>query len=237
MQQTISHQMMGYDRASTMFSPDGRLLQVEYARKSVKSGTSVIALVCTDGIVMIADRRILDKLIVPNSIEKISQIDGHVAAAASGIVSDGRLLIEKAQLLAQQHKVTYDSDVDVNTIVKELCNIKQSYTQYGGARPFGISLLIAGVDSTGPRLYMTDPAGIYWEYKATAIGEGEDELKEILSKQYKENITMQDGLKLGISALKTVLGKEFSLDRIEAVTIEKGKEFKNLGKDQLKRLK
>jgi len=235
MQPTMSHQAMGYDRTSTMFSPDGRLLQVEYAKKTVKQGTSALGLVCKDGVLLVADKRILDKLMVPKSVEKVFQVDEHLAATASGILSDGRILIEKAQVLAQQHRVTYDEPIDTHSLVKEICNIKQAYTQYGGARPFGVSLLFAGVDGSA-NLFVTDPTGIYFEYKATAIGEAEDELKEILTKQYKENMTIADGIKLSIDALKKVLGKEFSIDRIDGVYITKDKaKFHRLTKDSIKK--
>lgn len=235
MQPTMSHQAMGYDRTSTMFSPDGRLLQVEYAKKTVKQGTSALGLVCKDGVLLIADKRILDKLMVPKSVEKIFQVDDHMAATASGILSDGRILIEKAQVLAQQHRVTYDEPIDTHSLVKEICNIKQAYTQYGGARPFGVSLLFAGVDGSA-NLFVTDPTGIYFEYRATAIGEAEDELKEILGKQYKESMSIADGVKLSISALKKVLGKEFSIDRIDGVYITKDKaKFHRLTKDSIKK--
>lgn len=231
----MSHQAMGYDRTSTMFSPDGRLLQVEYAKKTVKQGTSALGLVCKDGVLLVADKRILDKLMVPKSIEKVFQVDDHIAATASGILSDGRILIEKAQVLAQQHRVTYDEPMDTHTLVKEICNIKQAYTQYGGARPFGVSLLFAGVDGLA-QLFVTDPTGIYFEYKATAIGESEDELKDILSKEYKENMSISDGIKLSIDALKKVLGKEFNLDRIDGVFITKDPvKFCRLTKDIIKK--
>src|SRR3989344_2809325 len=116
MQTSMQHQMMGYDRAATMFSPDGHLLQVEYAKKTVRQGTNAIGIVCKDGVLLIADRRISEKLIVPESVEKIFQIDSHIGAAASGIVSDGRILVERAQILAQQHRVTYDSPIDTQSV-------------------------------------------------------------------------------------------------------------------------
>src|SRR3989338_6044704 len=106
MQPQMSHQAMGYDRTSTMFSPDGRLLQVEYAKKTVKQGTSAIGVVCKDGVVLVADKRIVEKLIVPESVEKVFQVDEHIGATASGIISDGRVLIERSQVLSQQHKIT-----------------------------------------------------------------------------------------------------------------------------------
>ena len=231
----VSHQMMGYDRASTMFSPDGRLLQVEYAKKTVKQGTSALGIVCKDGVLLLADKRFIEKLVVLSTMEKVFQIDDNIAAAAAGIVSDGRILIEKAQIIAQQHRVTYDEPIDTYSLVKEICNVKQAYTQYGGARPFGVSLLVAGVNKR-PRLFLTDPTGIYWEYKATAIGESEDELKEILSNEYKDGMSVDDGLKLGMNALKKVLGKEFNLDRLDGGIIRTSdKKFHKLTKDQLRK--
>ena len=102
MQATMSHQMMGYDRAITMFSPDGRLLQVEYAKKTVRQGSTAIGMVCSDGVLLVTDKRMVDPLIVPESVEKVFQIDDHIGATAAGIVSDARVLIERAQLKAQQ---------------------------------------------------------------------------------------------------------------------------------------
>lgn len=174
--QQVQHQMMGYDRAITMFSPDGRLLQVEYAKKTVKQGSTAIGVVCRDGVVLIADKRIVDPLIIPEAVEKIFQIDDHIGATASGILSDARVLIERAQIKAQQHQVTYDTPVDVDEVVKDVCNLKQMCTQSGGLRPFGVSLLITGVDQQGPKLFETDPTGIFFQFKAAAIGEGETEV-------------------------------------------------------------
>ncbi len=143
MVEPMPHQLMGYDRAITMFSPDGRLLQVEYAKKTVRQGSTAIGVVCSDGVLLVTDKRIVDNLIVTESVEKIWQIDDHIGATASGILSDARVLIERAQLKAQQHKVTYDTAVDVITIVKDIANLKQICTQSGGLRPFGVSVLIA----------------------------------------------------------------------------------------------
>ena len=234
-QQANNHQMMGYDRTSTMFSPDGRLLQVEYAKKTVKQGTNAMGLVCKDGVVLIADKRILDKFIVPKSVEKVFQVDEHVAATASGILSDGRILIERAQVVAQQHKVTYDEPIDIQSLVKDICNIKQQYTQYGGARPFGVSILFGGVD-TEPRLFLTEVTGIFFEYKAAVIGENEIEIRAILEKEYKESLSVDDGIRLGIKALKKVLGREFDIERIDGAYIKTSeKKFKRLEGNILKK--
>jgi len=235
--ESMQHQMMGYDRTSTMFSPDGRLLQVEYAKKTVKQGTSAIGIVCKDGVLLVADKRITENLILPHSVEKVSQVDDHMGATASGILSDGRILIDKARLIAQQHRVTYDSPMDTLSLVKYLCDIKQSYTQFGGARPFGVSLLVAGINDD-PELFMTDPTGIYFQYKATAIGEGENDIKQILNREYKENLSVDDGLKLAIKSLKKVLGKEFNIKRIDAAYIKtKDKKFHKLTPEELNKLR
>ena len=234
--ETMQHQMMGYDRTSTMFSPDGRLLQVEYAKKTVKQGSTAMGIVCKDGVLLIADKRINEPLVVPASVEKVFQVDDHIGATASGILSDGRILIDKARLMAQQHRVTYDEPIDTASLVKEICDIKQQFTQFGGARPFGVSLLFAGVNDI-PELFLTDPTGIYFQYKATAIGEAENEIKDILNKEYKDTMDLEEGSKLAIRALKKVLGKDFDIKRVDGAYIKMDeKKFKRIDTKYLTKL-
>ena len=235
--QPMPHQLMGYDRAITMFSPDGRLLQVEYAKKTVRQGSTAIGMVCKDGILLVADKRIVDPLIIPEKVEKIFQVDDHIACTASGILSDARVLIERAQLKSQQNKVTFDSPIDVISTVKDVCSLMQICTQSGGLRPFGVSLLMAGVDTEGPVLYETDPTGIYFQFRATAIGEGEPEIEEILEKDFKDTMTIEEGLKLALFALNKVLDKGFSADRVDAAFVTTAqKQFTKVGKDKLERV-
>lgn len=241
MQQTQQAQMqqaqqMGYDRTSAMFSPDGRLLQVEYAKKSVRQGPNAIGIVCKDGVVLVADRRLAGRLLVPESIEKVHQVDDHIGATISGIISDGRVLIEKAQVLSQQHRVTYDGPIDTHSLVKEICNIKQMYTQVGGARPFGVSILFAGVDDTGAHLFITDPTGIYFEFKATAMGENDSEIKDILDKEYKESLSVEDGINLAIRTLKKVLGKGFDANRLDGAYVKSSdKKFVKITREKFRK--
>jgi len=235
--QPMTHQMMGYDRAITMFSPDGRLLQVEYAKKTVRQGSAAIGIVCKDGIVLVTDKRIVDKLIVPESLEKIFQIDDHLWATAAGILSDARVLIERAQLKAQQHRVTYDSPLDTLSAVKDICSLKQICTQSGGLRPFGVSLLVAGIENGEAKLFETDPTGIYFQYKATAIGEGEPEIEEILHKNYKESITIEEAKKLAIKALVKVIDKDIDVTRIDCAHIlMKDKKFRKSSKEEIQKI-
>ncbi|MBI2653215.1 archaeal proteasome endopeptidase complex subunit alpha [Candidatus Woesearchaeota archaeon] len=237
MQQPMPHQLMGYDRAITMFSPDGRLLQVEYAKKTVRQGSTAIGMVCSDGVLLVADKRVVDSLVVPESVEKIWQIDEHIGAAASGILSDARVLIDRAQLRAQQNRVTYDSEIDTLTIVKDMCDLKQICTQSGGLRPFGVSVLVAGIDNHTPKLFETDPIGIYFQYRATAIGEGEIEVEEILHNEYKQDSTIEEGLKLSLKALKKVLGENFNIERIDAAYINSAdKKFRRFAKQRLEKV-
>lgn len=229
-------QRMGYDRSITMFSPDGRLLQVEYAKKTVRQGSTAIGIVCKDGIVLVSDKRIVGKLVVPEAVEKTFQIDDHIAATASGIISDARVLIERAQIKAQQHRVTYDSKIDILDIVKDMCSLKQICTQSAGLRPFGVSLLVAGVDSDNePKLFMTDPTGIFFRYRAAVIGEGEVEIEKILQKKYKPTMTIEEGIALAIEFLKGFLNADFSLERLDIAYITvKDKKFKKASKENLK---
>ncbi len=231
-------QKMGYDRSITMFSPDGRLLQVEYAKKTVKQGTTAIGFTCKDGILLISDKRIMDKLIVPEAVEKIFKVDEHIVATASGIISDARVLVERAQMKAQQHKVTYDTPIDIISIVKDIGNLSQVTTQSAGLRPFGVSLLVAGVDANGDiRLYQTDPTGMYFRYRATAIGEYDGEIEKILQKKYKQSITIKDALKLGVDILKKILKNNFNMERIDTAYItSKERVFKKFPKEEIKKL-
>src|SRR6266508_2453964 len=169
---------MAYDRAITVFSPDGRLFQVEYARVAVTRGNTTVGLKFKNGIVLMADKKIGSRLVETSSIEKIFQIDEHVGAATSGLVADARVLVDYARLVAQINKVTYSERIGVDLLVKRICDYKQNYTQYGGVRPFGTALLVAGVDDLGTHLFETDPSGALVSYKAGSIGQGRQALQK-----------------------------------------------------------
>ena len=232
----MQNQVMGYDRAATMFSPDGHLLQVEYAEKTVRLGSASIGIACKDGAVIVSDRRTRDKLIVSNSANKIFEIDSHIMASAAGILSDARVLIERGQLIAQQHRVTYDSGIDVESVIKDLANVKQQFTQYGGARPFGVSVMVAGITGEKSKLFVSDVTGNYFEYKASAIGENDEKIREILREEYTSEITVEEGLKLALKIFKHILGKNFDTSRFDTGIIKTDdKQLKRLDEAELRK--
>ena len=219
----MQHQAMGYDRTATMFSPEGHLLQVEYAEKTVRLGSSSIGIVCSDGVFILADKRIDDKLIVAKSASKVYEVDVHIIASVAGIVSDARVLVEKAQILSQQHRVTYDSPIEPELVVKEISNIKQQFSQYGGARPFGVSLMIAGINNGKPELYTSDVTGNYLGYHTNAIGEDDEKIKVKLREKYSKDLTIKKGIKLALEIFKEIQGTKFDINRFELAFIKKDK--------------
>lgn len=233
----IQHQQMGYDRAATMFAPDGHILQVEYAEKMIRLGAASVGIICKDSVVIVSDRRKKDSLVVEESANKINEIDDHIICVSAGMVSDARVLIDKARLIAQQHRVTYDSESSTESIVRDISDIKQQFTQYGGARPFGVSMMFAGINGE-PVLYTTDITGNYLRYKANAIGEDDDKIRKILKEKYREGLSYKEGLKLALDIFKDVHGDNFDIERFDAGILrkegEKTKILRISGKDILK---
>ena len=211
----MQHQAMGYDRAATMFSPDGHLLQVEYAEKTVRLGSSSIGLVCKEGVVIVADRRVRDKLLAHESANKIFEIDHHIMATSAGILADARILVDQAQVLAQQNRVMYDTPAEPITIIRMIADRKQAFTQYGGARPYGVSIMLGGINKSKSHLYASDVTGNFFTYKANAIGENDERIKEMLRSDYKENVSIDEGIKFCMKIFKEVLGKNFETSRFE----------------------
>ncbi len=197
----------GYDRGS-LFSPQGRLFQVEYASQAVARGSTALALKTKESVIMLAERRLRTRLIDPSSIKKIFVIDDHVGVVAAGISADARVLIEHARQLSQIFRLTYGDRCSVEYIVRRLANIKQSYTQYSGVRPFGVSLLIIGIDDGGLRIYNTEPSGAYWGYHAVAIGNGANNVNRFLEQHYQEHLSHEKGIRLGLEAMARVMSVE-----------------------------
>ncbi len=211
----MQHQAMGYDRAATMFSPEGHLLQVEYAEKTVKLGSNSVGIVCKDGVVIVADKRIRDNLIAAESAVKVFEVDEHVMATAAGIASDARVLVDRARLLSQQHRVSYGTPIDPISVIQMIADNKQAYTQYGGSRPYGVAIMIAGVSKGRGHLYTSDITGNFFAYKANSIGENDEQVKEELRKGVSENMTMDEAVKFVMKIFKDLLGKNFEVSRFD----------------------
>tara|TARA_B100001245_G_scaffold106791_1_gene77912 strand:+ start:276 stop:1001 length:726 start_codon:yes stop_codon:yes gene_type:complete len=211
----------GYDHGVSTFSPDGRLYQVEYARESVKRGTTTVGLIYKDGVVLIVDKRIQSKLVITDSIEKMYQIDNHIGITTSGLVADARQLVDRARVQCQINRMTYGDAIPVSTLVKKMCDYKQSFTQYGGARPFGTALLIAGIDEDGVHLYETDPSGAYQSYHAGAIGRGRSSVIDHFEGKWKARMTKNAAIKLGLEALRESLEDDLNPETVEIASVDK----------------
>lgn len=181
----------GYDRAITVFSPDGRLYQVEYAIETVRRGTIAVGVKCKDGIVIAVEEK-PRKLQVSENPQKIFQIDDHVGVAAAGYIPDARSQVDNARFFSQSNKMIYDEAVEVETIAKHLADQCQQYTQYAGVRPYGVALILGGVVNNTPELFLTDPSGTYISYDAIAIGSGSDSVTDFLEKTYKDDLTLDE---------------------------------------------
>ncbi len=196
---------VGYDRAVALFSPDGRLFQVEYANEAVKKGSLTIGIKASEGVVLVAEKRQFSRL--AESAEKIKKVDDHVGLAFSGLFGDARVLIDDARVYAQVYRLTYGERIPVELLAKRICDIKQIYTQHGGVRPFGVAFLIVGVDRRGAHLIMTDPGGSYMGYKAAAVGANSQAAMEMLEKLYDDKLTLEDATLLALRILdKSVEG-------------------------------
>ncbi len=210
---------LGYDRAITIFSPDGRLFQVEYALEAVRRGWTALGLRCVDGIVLAVEKKKISPLIDPASMEKILKIDEHVGATFAGLSSDARILVDRARQEAQINRLLYDELIDVEVLTKKVSEVTQLYTQHAGVRPFGVALLIAGTDKFGPRLLMTEPSGAYAGYFAVAIGSGSQSVTEFFEKNYSPDLTIEKGITLALRALANVVEGGLDPARIEMAIV------------------
>lgn len=221
---------MGYDRAIVVYSPEGRIYQVEYARKAVEKATTAVGVVFEGGVV-IAAARTIQRLMVADSVEKISKIDEHIGAASCGILADCRVLIDYARVRAQVNRITYSEPIELAALVKDISDRKQRFTQLGGIRPFGVSLLVAGMDGV-PHLFETDPSGTLREWRAHAIGRGAKDAKKTLIEEYKDGMPRDKAIDLAVKALKTG-EKKIALRSTELGIIEGGK-FRLLSRNEVK---
>ncbi|RKS83524.1 proteasome alpha subunit [Haloarcula quadrata] len=228
------NEQQAYDRGITIFSPDGRLYQVEYAREAVKRGTASVGVRTEDGVVIAADRHARSPLIERDSIEKIHEIDSHVGVASAGHVADARQLIDVARRQSQVNRLRYDEPASVESLTKEITDYIQQYTQTGGARPFGVALLVAGIEDGEPRLFETDPSGTPYEWQAVAIGGSREDIQSFLEEEYAEGMDLEGGIELALRALASVNEDGLDATGVDIATIDvESKQFEKLAEDDI----
>ena len=208
----------GYDMTPTMYSPDGRIYQVEYAIETVKRGTLAIGIKAQNGVLVAVEEK-ARALQTSNITQKIFQVDRHIGVAAAGYIPDARIQVDRARLFAQSNKIAYDESVEVEMVSKHLADQCHQFTQYSGVRPYGVSLIIAGVDQKGESVYVTDPSGTYVSFAAVAIGAGAEEVNDFLEKTYADNITLEKGAALAIAAVNLKSNNEDGVKHIKMAFI------------------
>ena len=226
----------GYDRAITVFSPDGRLYQVEYAIETVKRGNIALGIKSKDGIIFAADERPRKLQIVEES-QKLFKIDQHIGIAAAGYIPDARSQVDNARFFSQSSKLVYDESVSIETVTKHIADQCQQYTQYAGARPIGVALIIGGIDENGNSLFLTDPSGTYIPYNAVAIGADSDRVTEFLKKHYKPEMTLEESKMLAISSINMISSDVKGSEHIKISQIKSDtKQFEIVDKNQITKL-
>lgn len=222
----------GYDMTPTMYSPDGRIYQVEYAIETVKRGTLAVGIKCKDGIIIAVEEK--PRALQSNDItQKIFKVDSHIGVAAAGYIPDARIQIENARMFSQGNRITYDESVEVETVAKHLADQCHQFTQYSGVRPYGVALIIAGVDQNGQSIYVTDPSGTYIEYVAVAIGAGSDDVTDFLEKNYSEGMSIDDISTLAVAAINLKIEKTEGVEHIKMAHIINGNKFVRVDKAEL----
>lgn len=225
-----------YDGAITIFSPEGRIYQVEYALELVKRGSPIVGVRCLEGTVLAAVEPQLSKLASPGTSKKIFKIDDHIGVAIAGLSPDARVLIRRARITAQSNRMTYSEPVDVEDLTSSVGDLLQTYTQNAGVRPFGVSLIFGGVDNHRVSLIATDPSGSYRGYKATSVGRNSDAAKEVLQKQYREDLGLDESIALSVDALRAAAQQEVVVQNLNIAVIPKEtREFRILSDEKVQK--
>ena len=223
----------GYDMTPTMYSPDGRIYQVEYAIETVKRGTIAIGILSKEGVILAVEEK-PRPLQTKNITQKIFQVDYHIGVAAAGYIPDARVQVDSARFFSQGNRMTYDESVEVATVAKHLADQAHQFTQYGGVRPNGVSMIIAGIDQKGESIYVTDPSGTYVQFSAIAIGAGSDDVNAFLEEHYKEDLSLEDAASLAIAAINLKAEAKDGVNNIKMAKITaKSKIFEKVSESDL----
>jgi proteasome alpha subunit len=223
--------VQAYDRG-VMFNPDGRLFQVEYAKEAVRKGATSIGMIAENSVVFVAHKNVVEPLAVPATIQKVFRIDAHIGATYSGMVADGLHIIDMARSSTQNHRLIYDDVKSVESLSKGISSYMMQATQYGGMRPYAVSMLVGGID-TEPRLFEIEPGASFLGYMADAIGVGKKVATEILIKEYKKNIGLEDAIALGVKILKKVSEDKLSEANLDIGYVVDSEEFMLLPPEKL----
>ncbi|KAH8608113.1 putative Proteasome subunit A N terminal signature Proteasome subunit [Trypanosoma vivax] len=213
-----------YDRGVNTFSPEGRIFQIEYAIEAIKLGSTSLGIQTPDAVLIAAEKRLPSSLVDPASMNKILEVDHHIGVVLSGMVADARILVEHARVEAQNHRFTYDEPMSVESCALAACDLSIQFGEGGGrkklmSRPFGVSLLIAGVDKNGPQLWQTDPSGTYTRYDAQAIGAWAEAAPTVLGELYHRNMSIEEAENLVVHILKQVMEEELTRNNVEIAVI------------------
>lgn len=222
-----------YDSRTTIFSPEGRLYQVEYAQEAISQAGTAIGILTTEGVVLACEKKITSKLLDNDgTAEKLYIINDSMIAAVAGMTSDASILVNNARVYGQQYLKTYNESVPCEMLIKKICDIKQGYTQHGGLRPFGVSFIYAGYDDRYEfQLFTSNPSGNYSGWKATSIGANNSAAQTLLKKDYKDDLTLKQGCELAIKILsKTMDSSNLNSEKVEFATLSKGKDNKIIRK-------
>jgi len=224
-----------YDRAITIFAPDGRIYQVEYAFETVRRGWTSLGIRTSSASVIAAEKRRVLPLADEKSVRKIFRVDDHIGATYAGMAGDGRVLLDYAIQQTLYYRFIYDEPIPVEHLVKLVCDVKQIYTQHAGVRPFGVAIIFAGVDDRGLHLYMTEPSGNYIGYYAIAIGEKSNVVQDFLEKNYKYDLDTKSTIKLAIQAIVNIIESKPYESFIEVGYVDKEtRKFKLLSESEIK---
>jgi proteasome alpha subunit len=227
----VNRNQQAYDRGTSLYSPDGRIYQVEYAREAVKRGAPSVGIRATDGVVIAARSRASSELMESESIEKLHKIDSHVGAASAGHVADARKLIDYARRQAQVERLRYGESIAIETLAKRVTDFVQESTQLGGTRPYGASLLLAGLDDGTPRLFETDPSGTPHEWRAVAIGGDQGDVIDFFEEEYDPEVTVDGAVDLALRGLYSIADGEFEPETVSVATVTADAGYQRLDVD------
>lgn len=224
-----------YDEDITIFSPQGRLYQVEYARETVRKGATTLGIKFDNGVLFIALKNKFSKTVESISVEKIYQIDNYIACTYCGLSADARKLIDYLLEEIQINKIWYDEEITIKNLVENLCAYINLFSRYQSVRPFGVVMFIGGIDCKGPNLFITDPSGSFIQYNAVCEGMKNEIVTKYLEKNYKKHIDLEKAVILGLNAINKVTSKKIKPENLEIGIIDKDRSFKKLGQDEIKK--